>query len=85
MTNTQKTYPFNMERHAHDLNFLRNRLYNIIIEKESKGINASYETSYRNNITELLDAPRTGDISWLTGKQLKLAREAVGWACSQRC
>lgn len=84
MTNKEKVYPFNIENHAHDINFLRNRLYNIMCDKESNGIDSSYETSYRDKLSEILDAPRKGDIVFLTGKQLKLAREAVGWAASQR-
>lgn len=86
----EKKYPFNMERHAHDIVFLRNRLYNtamdLIFKYGEKAVADKVDKlmAQRDELGGLLDIYRNGNIAWLTGKELNLARNAVGWAASQR-
>lgn len=67
-----KTYPFNVEKHAHDIELRRNRAY-----LEDK-------TELFERLTGLLDAlrwgERRGNIVWLNGKDYGLAKECVVWA-----
>lgn len=88
----EKTYPFSKEKHAHDIEFFRNRLMNVMNEMESGEIpmNArlyNYYDALKPQVDDLLDAILfTGDarIARLTGKQWALAQKCVAWACEER-
>ncbi len=88
-----KLYPFSMKKHAHDIEFRRNRVYNEMRDFEdgdSKISGEDYDKLYalHEELTELLlavmDSP-DGRVAWLTGKQYGLAKETVTWAVNERC
>lgn len=71
----EKRYPFNIEKHAHDIHYRRNRAI----------VNEDY--AMIEKLTSLLDEcdlNRRGNICWLRGKFYGLAKETVFWADSQR-
>lgn len=86
-----KKYPFNAEKHAHDIEFRRNRAYN---ERSDKQYNGTLTAEEDEQYTALIDALDElsliflyrdyRGIVWLTGKEYGLARECVGWAESMR-
>ena len=88
---TTKKYPFNVEKHSHDIGFRRNRAMNERDEKESNGTLTEEERrQYDALIDELgdllitfLDRDYRG-IVWLTGKEYGLAKECVCWATAMR-
>ena len=84
-----KTYPFSTQKHAHDIEFYRNRLFNTMADMESgeipmdtKRYDRIYEMYY-GELEELYDAvcynTRDGRISYLTGPQIALANKIVAW------
>ena len=84
-----KRYPFSLRKHAHDIEFRRNRAKNEKYDKECEGTLTNEETiSYDNLIEELgnilLYYPDNKGIVWLTGKEHGLAKETVFWAESMR-
>lgn len=91
-TTMEKTYPFSKEKHAHDVEFFRNRLKNVMYQMESgeMQMNARLYEYYERlepQVDDLLDAILfTGDarIARLTGKQWALAQKCVAWASEER-
>jgi len=87
---SQKLYPFSTQKHAHDIEFYRNRIYNTFHDAESglitvKNIDELYDLY--DELTETLSAvmsSRDGRIAWLTGNQIAIAKKAVMWATEQR-
>ena len=90
----EKKYPFSTRKHAHDIEFYRNRLYNIMADMESGEIPMDanrYDKIYdfyHGELEELYDAvcynTRDGIVSYLTGKQIALAKKIVLWASETR-
>jgi len=87
----QKRYPFNVEKHAHDIIFRRNRAMNERSDKAFNGtLTAEEDERYEkliNDLGDLLDVFMGRDargIVWLTGKEYGMARDAVNWACAMR-
>lgn len=88
----EKKYPFSVQKHAHDIEFRKNRVFVMIREMEMG------ETSWDDNmydglcahfddLTELLEAvlnSRDGRVAYLTGKQIGLAKDCVAWASGVR-
>lgn len=89
-----KMYPFSTAKHAHDIEFYRNRIKNIMYDMESGEIpmdKARYDKlydMYYGPLEELYDAvcynTRDGRISYLTGPQIGLAKRIVLWASETR-
>lgn len=94
MTTTNKLYPFSIQKHAHDIEFYRNRLFNIMHDMESGEIPMDTKRynrimdMYEGALEELYDAvrfsTRDGHIAWLTGAQISLAKRIVFWASNER-
>lgn len=90
----QKMYPFSTRKHAHDIEFYKNRLYNTMCDMENGEIpwdGERYEKMYEfyfGELMELYDAvcfnTRDGVVSYLTGKQIALAKQIVVWASETR-
>lgn len=79
-----KKYPFNMNKHQHDIFFRYNRCKN---EFDDKLMNKNYHITddeidrYENLIKQLENLLQYGcGIVWLTGKEWALANETVAWA-----
>lgn len=84
-----KKYPFSLKKHAHDLEYRRNRAKNELGDKQINGtLKAGEEEKYQKLIDDLAEItltwPDRNGIVWLTGKQYGLAIESVGWAESMR-
>lgn len=87
-----KRYPLSVQKHAHDIEFRRNRVRNIMSDMESGEIawsGGEYDRLERGHgaLTELLLAvlnSRDGRIAYLTGPQIGLAKECVTWASNIR-
>lgn len=81
-----KRYPFNAEKHAHDIELAVNRTYNLLHDAQMNGngeeaerLEAKYDTLYdlMNSVTNTTD---NRQIAWLTGPEIALAKETVIWA-----
>lgn len=77
-----KLYPFSAQKHAHDIDFRRNRAYNEFAD-------GNYTNPKLARLIEQLDEIRClmvgcQKVVWLTGAQYALALESVGWAAAQR-
>ena len=89
MTN-QKLYPFSMTKHAHDIEFAKNRTFNLAHDLWMAGDAEAAERmddlhdKYTALLCAVMDSSRDGRISWLTGPQLSLAKELVLWADNER-
>lgn len=88
-----KTYPFSVQKHAHDIEFYRNRLLNTMSDMESGEIPMDaekYDQMYdfcHGELEELYEAmfdSRDGKVVYLSGKQIALAKEIVAWASNTR-
>lgn len=87
-----KLYPFSVQKHAHDIEFRRNRVFIEMREIEDGERKLPLEEIERmellyDDLTELLEAvmdSRDGRIAYLTGKQIGLAKECVAWARERR-
>ncbi len=80
-----KKYPFSARKHAHDIDFRRDRCFNEICKLEI----ACKDTRKHRILLEQLDTLRNmlvGDIGvvWLTGEQYALAQDCVRWAVENR-
>ena len=89
----EKMYPFSVAKHAHDIEFYRNRLYCILTDMENgdkpmdKKRYNSLSNFYYNELQELYLAmfnSRDGKVVYLTGKQISLAKKIVTWASNKR-
>jgi len=88
----QKLYPFSVQKHAHDIEFRKNRVFCEMRDIEMGEAEAD-EATY-NQICDLYDAltdllqavmnSRDGRVAYLTGKQIGLAKECVAWASNTR-
>lgn len=90
MNEIKRTYPFNVYKYAHDIEFIRNRCFNEIMcfERGTAEI-SKLQYDCLVNLLALLDDLRTNicgcpTIVWLSGKQFALAKECVCWAATQR-
>lgn len=91
MTNT-KLYPFSTAKHAHDIEYRRNRVKNELSDYFAGEIELSDSDfdkllNLEESLTDLLLAvlnSSDGRICYLTGKQIGLAKECVVWAESRR-
>lgn len=89
-----KTYPFSVQKHAHDIEFYANRLFNTMRGMESGEIpmdSKRYDRicdMYDGPLMELRDAvrfnTRDGIVAYLTGPQIALAKKIVIWASETR-
>lgn len=89
-----KMYPFSTIKHAHDIEFYRNRLFNTMRDMESGEIPMDSDRydkiydMYYGKLEKLYDAvlynTKDGRISWLTGEQISLAKKIIFWAHEQR-
>lgn len=88
-----KRYPFSVQKHAHSIEYYRNHLLNTISDVESGKIRMDYKEADRlyqfahGPIEELYEAmfdSMDGRITYLTGKQIGLAKKIVIWASEQR-
>ena len=81
-----KRYPFNMNKHQHDIFFRYNRAKNEEDDKFYAGTLTADECDKYENLIERLGGLLeygTG-IVWLTGKEWALAKETVAWAETTR-
>ena len=87
-----KLYPFSM-KHAHDIEFYRNRLFNTMRDMENGEI--PFDKDRYNRIADFYDGEllelyeavlnsRDGRVSYLNGKQIGLAKRIVFWASEER-
>ena len=72
----QKRYPFSIARHAHDIEYRRNRAYNASELEIYKALSGLLQVMKWQS--------KDGRITWLTGPQIALAKESVAWAEAQR-
>lgn len=89
-----KMYHFSLVKHAHDIEFYHNRLFNTMCDMESGEIpmdKARYDKIYDMYYGELRDlqnammnSPDGGRTCLLTGKQIYLAKRIVVWATETR-
>ena len=88
-----KSYPFSVAKHAHDIEYYHNHLYNIMRDMESGEIpwdTARYDKIHDLYYGDLMDLyemmfnSRDGRIVYLNGKQLGLAKKIVHWASESR-
>jgi hypothetical protein len=87
----EKLYPFSARKHAHDIEFRRNRVNNEINDMEFGRVPWDDETYNRmygvfDALTELLEVimGSHAPIVQLTGAQIGLAKETVWWAQETR-
>ena len=92
MKMAEKKYPFSVQKHAHDIEFRKNRVWCYLREMETgdapfdkkmyDGLQAHLE-----DLVELLDVVMYGGdgrVVYLTGKQIGLAKDCVAWASGVR-
>ncbi len=91
MTNT-RLYPFSTVKHAHDIEFRRNRVKNELCDYFAGALELS-DAEFKKlcelevALTDLLLSVMNsadGRVCYLTGKQIGLAKECVLWAESRR-
>ncbi len=89
----EKKYPFSVSKHAHDIEYYHNKLYNTMRDMEDGEIpmdKARYESickMYYGELQELYEmmfTSRDGRIVYLNGKQIALAKKIVDWASNKR-
>ena len=88
-----KTYPFSVAKHAHDIEYYHNYLYNRMHEMldgeipwDEKRFDRM-EAMYEGPLAELYDMmfmSRDGRTVQLTGEQIGLAKKIVIWASESR-
>lgn len=81
-----KRYPFNMNKHQHDIFFRYNRARNELDEKFFEGTLSTKELDKYEQLIEGLEKLLNYGIGivWLTGRELGLAKETVLWADTVR-
>lgn len=88
-----KTYPFSMSKHAHDIEYYHNHLFNIMKGMESGEIPmdaARYDKiydMYYGQLADLMNAIYSccnPYVVQLTGPQIGLAKKIVFWASESR-
>lgn len=89
----EKTYPFSVQKHAHDIELYRNHLF--ITRYNMEGGEIPMEQKRYDRICAMMDGPlaelrdmmhssRDGKVVYLTGKQIALAKKIVAWASESR-
>ena len=84
---TQKKYPFSLRKHAHDLEFRRNRAKNELFDlydSDDEQKKARLQRLIDDLADILLTFPDNRGVIWLTGKEYGLAMESVNWAEANR-
>ena len=89
---TPKTYPFSTQKHAHDIEFRKNRVFCEMHDMEVGTTKMDWELynklyELKDKLDDLLEAvcnSRDGRICYLTGPQIGLAKETVLWASETR-
>lgn len=87
-----KMYPFSWRKHAHDLQFYSDWLFNEMYDMMEGGTKPYNESLYdemerrRDKITELQCAayPDSRGVTMFTGEQIGFAKECVIWANEER-
>ena len=87
-----KMYPFSTAKHAHDIELYHNRLFNTMCDMESGEIpmdKVRYNRIHDMYYGELMDLMEAmsgscGQVIYLTGKQIGLAKKIVIWASETR-
>ena len=88
-----KTYPFSVQKHAHDIEYYHNHLYNTMYDMRNGDIPWDekrfdrMEAMYEGPLQELYEAmfsSRDGRVVYLTGEQIALAKKIVFWASESR-
>ena len=82
-----KLYPFNATKHAHDVEFRYNRVFNTMHDKRMNGeVDDEYEKldELHTKLQGVLEQCMGGGIVWLEGKDWALANECIGWAATMR-
>ena len=79
-----KRYPFSLRKHAHDLEFRRNRALNEWFDTEDEQKKDRRQPLIDALANILLYCPDYKGIIWITGKEYGLANESVQWAESNR-
>ena len=86
-----KKYPFSMTKHAHDVEYRRNFVWNRVndvydeyhlTQKEAEGL--ARELEQLNELVIAMRSNSDGRVAWLTGKEYGLAKECVAWAGERR-
>lgn len=88
----EKTYPFSAPKHAHDVEFYANRIFNTMKDMESGEVPmdiSRYDKLYDMYYGPLMELRETINGSYtpivhLTGKQIGLAKRIVIWASETR-
>ena len=92
-TMKEKMYPFSVAKHAHDIEFYHNKLYNTMRDMENGEIPMDKKRYDRMSnmfygplmeLYEMMFNSRDGKIVYLTGKQIGLAKKIVEWASNTR-
>ena len=88
-----KTYYFSVRKHAHDIEFYRNRLWNTMHDMESGEIPMDakrYDRIYNMyygplmELSDMMLSTRDGITVQLTGPQIALAKKIVLWSSEER-
>ena len=89
---SEKKYPFSVQKHAHDIEFRKNRVWCFIRDMETGDApwdDKMYDglRAHLDDLEELLEAVLFGGdgrVAYLTGKQIGLAKDCVAWASGVR-
>lgn len=84
-----KRYPFSLQKHAHDIELMKNVAYNTMHDLQMQDSDKAnkYEQIYRELsalLTAMLDNSRDGKVTFLTGKEIGKAKEMVFMANEYR-
>ena len=84
-----KTYPFSLTRHGHDLEFRKNRCFNLTRDMEVGSIPMNekeydYMETLRKDINEILSYHSGNGIVFLPGRLYEVAKESAVWAAETR-
>lgn len=90
MEKKEKRYPFSAAKHAHDIEFYHNRLFNSMREMECG--DAPWDDKKYDWMEEMYDKVEEirnemfgcPPVVYLTGKQIGLAKQIVAWASNER-
>lgn len=88
----EKKYAFSITKHAHDIEFYANRIFNTMKDMESGEIQMDgkrYDKLYNMYYGQLMELREAiqgsySPIAQLTGKQIGLAKKIVLWASETR-
>lgn len=84
----QKLYPFSTRKHAHDIDFRRDRCVNELRRAEDRGdirlVTKLESLRDRLDVIRNKMAGACGAVVYLTGAEWALANECVAWAAAAR-